>query len=386
MHLCIPTSKEVRNFLKASAFRVLLPLVLWAAGAGAAPIFGQNSEASQSAESLRQYTELIMAMLTERVEAAVHLESGRVELAPSSSALLIDCRKLVRGSVPYYLEDEVARFKRFDERVRVALENLDGLQVGAAPDAWTSERWAYYRVQHEIEDVLLLMALDIGAYANSNLQQAVWSTEDLARDWSGMRAGVDELGIEPVDPLDVPTPKDGSTLGGSDTGGNSMSGSNGFDDPTMAILVRVLAGMEAILAELTGSRPGGLLDSTGLDAGWSGGALSQPLPNNLPDEFSVSFADGSAALGLSAEYALNAMIELMALHPQLRVIAEGHSDPVGGERLNMKLSQRRAETVRYYLIAHGIAPDRVVATHWGESKPEWGAGLDRRVVVRLLKH
>ena len=359
--------------LSTKVFRLFLPLFFGAIGPWCAPVLAQT-------DPLSQYTELIMAMLTERVEQAVHLEGEMVTLSPSIPALLVDCQKLVRRSVPYYLEEEVPRFKRFAPQVRSALENLSTLSVGSPPNGWTSERWTYYRVQRAIEDVLLTMAMDIGAYANSSLLSAAFSSEDLARDWSGMRAGVDEMQVNSIDPFDPGLPLDGSRLDLSGASGAGSDPGSFSGDPTMALLVRVLAGMEAILAELT-SGPVLVSGGQGIDRGTRQGSL----PGNLPDSFTIAFPEGSQALGLSAEYALNALIELMALHPQLRVIAEGHSDPTGGDRLNMALSQKRAEAVRYYVIGHGIDPSRIVATHWGESKPEWGAGLDRRVVVRLLQ-
>ena len=394
MQARIPSPQGTWKSLNTNVFGPLLPFFFWAVCMGCAPLSALQAQD----EPLRQYTELIMAMLTERVEAAVHLEGETITLSPRIPALLLDCQKLVRRSVPYYLEGEIPRFKRFDDPVRRALENLAQLRVGSPPDGWTAERWTYYRVQRAIEDVLLHMALDVGAYANSSLRSAAFSTTDLSRDWSDMRAGVDEMQVDPIDPFDAGRPSDNSSLGGATSSGatgatDATSSGAAGTDPTMALLVRVLAGMEAILAELTGTATATNVAATntlGLDEGWNSGAMGatggQPgLPAGLPKEFTIAFPEGSNALGLSAEYALNALIELMAVHPKLRVIAEGHSDPTGGERHNMKLSQQRANAVRYYLIGHGLDPSRVVATHWGESKPEWGAGMDRRVVVRLLK-
>lgn len=47
----------------------------------------------------------------------------------------------------------------------------------------------------------------------------------------------------------------------------------------------------------------------------------------------------------------------------------GHTDSRGSDQYNMKLSQRRAETVRTYLISKGIAADRLTAKGYGESQP-----------------
>lgn len=47
----------------------------------------------------------------------------------------------------------------------------------------------------------------------------------------------------------------------------------------------------------------------------------------------------------------------------------GHTDNRGSDKYNMKLSQRRAEAVRTYLISKGIAADRLTAKGYGESQP-----------------
>lgn len=47
----------------------------------------------------------------------------------------------------------------------------------------------------------------------------------------------------------------------------------------------------------------------------------------------------------------------------------GHTDNRGSDKYNLKLSQRRAEAVRTYLISKGIAADRLTAKGYGESQP-----------------
>jgi len=47
----------------------------------------------------------------------------------------------------------------------------------------------------------------------------------------------------------------------------------------------------------------------------------------------------------------------------------GHTDDVGPDDKNMKLSQARAEAVRAYLISKGVAPERLEAVGYGETKP-----------------
>ena len=53
----------------------------------------------------------------------------------------------------------------------------------------------------------------------------------------------------------------------------------------------------------------------------------------------------------------------------LSVVAEGHTDGIGTVKYNLGLSRRRASSVRDYLIAHGIAPDRIETEGYGKSRP-----------------
>ncbi|MDR3579634.1 MAG: OmpA family protein [Oryzomonas sp.] len=56
--------------------------------------------------------------------------------------------------------------------------------------------------------------------------------------------------------------------------------------------------------------------------------------------------------------------------PKATGVIEGHTDNVGNKAANMKLSQRRAESVRNYLIEKfGIAPERIKAVGYGPTKP-----------------
>ncbi len=77
--------------------------------------------------------------------------------------------------------------------------------------------------------------------------------------------------------------------------------------------------------------------------------------------------------------------------PKLRVSVEGHTDSLGSEAYNQKLSERRAESVRDALVAEGVAPSRITTSGFGELKPvvsnatEEGRQQNRRVDM-ILQH
>jgi outer membrane protein OmpA-like peptidoglycan-associated protein len=66
---------------------------------------------------------------------------------------------------------------------------------------------------------------------------------------------------------------------------------------------------------------------------------------------------------------LSQVAQVLNDFPKMRVSIEGHTDNVGGEAANMKLSQRRAEAVRDYLVGKGISPSRLEAVGYGPTKP-----------------
>jgi outer membrane protein OmpA-like peptidoglycan-associated protein len=107
-------------------------------------------------------------------------------------------------------------------------------------------------------------------------------------------------------------------------------------------------------------------------------ALSLPVP----------FAFDSAELLPSARGQLDAIAAGIRMLPaNQRVVIEGHTDGVGSEQYNEELSQRRAQSVRRYLVAtHGIEGSRLQAVGLGEHNPLPGrgpqAGENRRVQFR----
>jgi outer membrane protein OmpA-like peptidoglycan-associated protein len=87
---------------------------------------------------------------------------------------------------------------------------------------------------------------------------------------------------------------------------------------------------------------------------------------------------------------LNKLAVYLEQHPKLRLGVEGHTDIIGGMDYNIKLSQRRANAVKTYLVNIGISPARLKPSGFGYTKPvadngtAMGRQLNRRVVFRKL--
>ena len=103
----------------------------------------------------------------------------------------------------------------------------------------------------------------------------------------------------------------------------------------------------------------------------------------------VLFDFDKADLKPAAEGKLNHLLTVVNSKPNSRIAIEGHTDVRGDAPYNQALSQRRAESVRSWLVAHGIAAGRISATGAGESRPvrtgttEADHQANRRVEIRI---
>jgi OOP family OmpA-OmpF porin len=74
--------------------------------------------------------------------------------------------------------------------------------------------------------------------------------------------------------------------------------------------------------------------------------------------------------------------------PSASGVVEGHTDSVGNDDYNLKLSQRRADAVRKYLVDKGVPAARLEAKGYGEAQPVAdnktadGRAQNRRVVLK----
>jgi outer membrane protein OmpA-like peptidoglycan-associated protein len=66
---------------------------------------------------------------------------------------------------------------------------------------------------------------------------------------------------------------------------------------------------------------------------------------------------------------LDKLVQLLVDNPEIKIELGSHTDSVDTDDYNQRLSQRRAESAVAYIVQHGIAPDRLVAKGYGESKP-----------------
>ena len=83
----------------------------------------------------------------------------------------------------------------------------------------------------------------------------------------------------------------------------------------------------------------------------------------------IHFKTGSAAITQDSHRVLDKAIQVLVDYPDVKLEIGGHTDNVGKEEFNKELSQKRAESVREYMVSNGIAGDRLTAVGYGMDKP-----------------
>jgi len=123
--------------------------------------------------------------------------------------------------------------------------------------------------------------------------------------------------------------------------------------------------------------------------GWQVDGRGCALPVVFRD---VNFAFDSAKLGPKARATLEKkVVPLLRSNPGVKIRVVGHTDSIGAEGYNQKLSEARAASVARYLFSRGVRKDRMKAQGKGESDPvapnsvEAGRAANRRVEMFAIK-
>lgn len=104
------------------------------------------------------------------------------------------------------------------------------------------------------------------------------------------------------------------------------------------------------------------------------------------------FEVGKSKIARESFSELDILVNLMKENPSMIIQLEGHTDFLGENHANMKLSQQRVESVRNYVASKGIVKNRIKTKAFGGSQPlsrdntPEAHRLNRRVEVRILEN
>jgi outer membrane protein OmpA-like peptidoglycan-associated protein/tetratricopeptide (TPR) repeat protein len=113
-------------------------------------------------------------------------------------------------------------------------------------------------------------------------------------------------------------------------------------------------------------------------------AGSKVVLNNIFFEF------GEAKLKSQSKVELNKLVQFLESNPDVRIEIGGHTDDVGNDEFNQKLSEQRATSVVNYLTENKIEAARLEAKGYGEKSPlatnatETGRAINRRTEFKIL--
>ena len=119
------------------------------------------------------------------------------------------------------------------------------------------------------------------------------------------------------------------------------------------------------------------------------------VTRNDEDELEVAVSNeilfdfDSSALSVDSLNTLGELSSVFARYPDTAILVEGHADSKGSDDYNLRLSERRARTVRDYFVGHRVEAFRMEYRGYGESMPrasndtESGRQLNRRVEIQV---
>ena len=105
----------------------------------------------------------------------------------------------------------------------------------------------------------------------------------------------------------------------------------------------------------------------------------------------LAFATGSNALAPSSKPQLEQLAAILRAFPQLFITIEGHTDNIGADVYNKKLSAQRAQAVKAELAGMGVQSSRIATVGYGASRPivgnssEEGRARNRRIQVAITR-
>ena len=126
------------------------------------------------------------------------------------------------------------------------------------------------------------------------------------------------------------------------------------------------------------------------------GGCPPPPPPEVVKKFSgvmkgITFERDKDIIRKTSFKTLDEAVQVMKDYPQIRLLIEGHTSSEGTREHNLDLSERRAKSVKQYLVDHGIGADRIDTKGFGpdvpvaDNKTEAGRSKNRRIEFKIFQ-
>jgi OOP family OmpA-OmpF porin len=128
----------------------------------------------------------------------------------------------------------------------------------------------------------------------------------------------------------------------------------------------------------------------GCDGAIAAGGAVKPVSSKVTLNADALFDFDKSVLKPAAKASLDSLVGQVKNLTLEVIIAVGHTDSIGTDAYNQKLSVRRAQSVKQYLVSKGIEPNRVYVEGKGESQPvadnktKEGRAKNRRVEIEAI--
>ena len=116
-----------------------------------------------------------------------------------------------------------------------------------------------------------------------------------------------------------------------------------------------------------------------------------PADEGFSIALNILFKNGATSVEEADHEKLNQLVQLMNYKPNMKILVEGHTDKLGSEKQNQWISEKRANSVKNYLLKKGINTNRVQTKGFGFTKPAFSYNgsdineLNRRIEIVIIK-
>lgn len=394
-------------------------------------------------DQITRLQQLIGGALNFYIDEATTIQNNRVILRKSKKKMLAEMNQIVKDAVKFYEYKEEVQFNGFSDEVAMRIEWLDDMDLSNAANVVESsiplsrEKAQHFYLQSKLNDLKLQANQEVGNYSAQNFLVYAGSEEEEVG--SGQEALLEEIRTfstnDPLQPLEVDfsrstmdflASEDQFILPGMKPKPSSSEGTGeeaDFADRVFAMLeannnkldqlqsemnelrkeqeeanrrqqeatnnalqLQINDLREMIVQLVSGEVPLEISEPSASGGATSSSGFNGAVTTNLPNNIDVRFGLGSTKLNVNNKLMLNEIIDILARNPFMKIMVTGFADKVGNKESNLRLSQLRAKQVSQYILASGIARQRVLVNYFGDARSTAANPDDRKVVIEFLKN